>query len=254
MPEIDEDVTGKELDRSVWAELRTLSKPNAEGVARHLVMVGRLMDTDLPAALQHAEAAMARAARVAAVREAVGVVAYRTGQWSRAVSEFRTARRLSGSSHLVPLIVDCERALGRLDKALDEAASVDARRLAAGERAELAVVVSGIRRDSGQPDAAVAVLQPFLAASTTPWAARVRYARAEAELARGRTEDARAWFAQAAEADLDGETDAAERVDELDGLTYLDLSEEAEDAAAGETDGVVADDTDLSPEIDEETP
>ena len=39
-PAIADGVTGKELDRSVWTQLRTLSKENAEGVAQHLVMVG----------------------------------------------------------------------------------------------------------------------------------------------------------------------------------------------------------------------
>jgi len=129
-PAIPEDVTGKELDREVRAQLRTLSSENAAGVAGHLVMAGRLLDSDLDAALAHAETAVRRAGRVAAAREALGVVAYRQGDWARALGEFRTVRRLSGSSHLLPLMVDCERALGRPERALDLAASPEARTLA----------------------------------------------------------------------------------------------------------------------------
>ena len=43
-PEIPEDVTPKELDRVALNELKTLSKENAEGVARHLVMAARLIE------------------------------------------------------------------------------------------------------------------------------------------------------------------------------------------------------------------
>jgi hypothetical protein len=44
------------------------------------------------------------------------------------------------------------------------------------------------------------------------------YAYADALDAVGRTEEARAWLARAAAADPDGETDAAERLAELDGI------------------------------------
>jgi hypothetical protein len=55
-----------------------------------------------------------------------------------------------------------------------------------------------------------------------PWLARLRYAYAEALTAVGRGEEARDWFALAAEVDLDGETDAAERILELDGVILED--------------------------------
>ena len=52
-----------------------------------------------------------------------------------------------------------------------------------------------------------------------PWAARLRYAYADGLLATGRRDEAREWFARAAEADEDADTDAAERLLELDGVT-----------------------------------
>ena len=159
-PAIADGVTGKELDRAVWTQLRTLSKENAEGVAQHLVMVGRCCSTPTWSGAQaHAETAVRRAGRVPAAREALGLVAYRQGDWAKALAEFRTVRRLSGSSHLLPLMVDAERALGRPDRALELASTPEARTLARDEQVELAIVVSGIRRDQGQLDAAAAGLQ-----------------------------------------------------------------------------------------------
>ncbi|MGN6634440.1 MAG: hypothetical protein ACTHJ6_03115 [Oryzihumus sp.] len=231
-PAIAEGVTGHELDRSVKNQLRTLSKENAEGVAQHLVMVATLLDTDIEAAEAHAETAVRRAGRVPAAREAMGLVAYRKGDWAKALSEFRTARRLSGSSHMLPLMVDAERGLGRLDRALDLAASPEASSLPLDERIELAIVVSGIRRDLGQLEAAAVGLEiPQLRPTASPkaWTARLFYAYAEAKLALGDTQSARDWFARAADADLDGETDADERLADLDGVHVTDLLEDLDD-------------------------
>ena len=162
-----------------------------------------------------------------AAREALGLVAYRKGDWALALSEFRTARRLSGSSHLLPLMVDAERGLGRTERALDLASSPEARTLALDERIELAIVVSGIRRDLGQNEAAVVGLQiPELRAGppsrgppgcTTPTPRRCWPSVART--------DARTWFAHAVDADEMGETDADERLDELDGVVMTDLLE-----------------------------
>jgi hypothetical protein len=227
-PAIPEGVTGFELDRSVKNQLRTLSKENAVGVGQHLVMVATFLDTDIEAALAHAETAVRRAGRVPAAREALGIVHYRKGEWAKALSEFRTARRLSGSSHMLPLMVDAERGLGRPERALDLAASPEAATLALNERIELAIVVSGIRRDLGQYEAAAVGLQlPQLkVGSREPWAPRLFYAYAEALLAQGDEAGALIWFGNAANADVDGETDADERLSELDGLVMVDLLED----------------------------
>ena len=219
-PAIAPDVTGAELDRGVRQQLRTLSKENADGVAQHLVMVAALLEAeDLDGALAHAETAVRRAGRVPAAREALGLVAYRMGDFARALTEFRTVRRLSGSSHLLPLMVDCERGLGRPARALELLGSPEARQLGQEEQVELLIVGSGIRRDMGQPQAAVLALQGQVdKVKNKPWAARVWYAYADARRAVGGEADARSWFAKAAVADQDGETDAIERVEELDGV------------------------------------
>jgi len=230
-PAIPEGVTGFELDRSVKNQLRTLSKENAVGVGQHLVMVATFLDSDIEAAQAHAETAVRRAGRVPAAREALGLVHYRKGEWAKALSEFRTARRLSGSSHMLPFMVDAERGLGRPERALDLAASPEAATLGLPERIELAIVVSGIRRDLGQYEAAVVTLQlPELkVGSREPWAPRLFYAYAEALLAKGDEDGALIWFGHASNADLEGETDAGERLSELDGVEIIDLQEDQDE-------------------------
>ncbi len=231
-----DEITGKELDRSVWTQLRTLTKENAEGVARHLVASAAFLEEDPDRALEHAEHAARRAGRVAGVREALGLVRYRRGEYADALREFRTARRLSGSNHLLPHMVDCERGLGRLDRALELAASKESESLSQADRIELAIVVSGVRRDLGQADAAVVGLRiPALRKATTqPWAARLFYAYADALLATGDDGGARDWFAKALDADRAGETDAADRLDELDGVVMTDLLEDEDEDDDGE--------------------
>ena len=201
------------LDRAARAELRSLSKPNAEEVAAHLIAAGLALDSDPQRALAHARAARARASRVAAVREAVGVAAYHAQEWSEAITELRTARRISGDPRNLPLLADCERALGRPAQALRVLNDPDAARLDPETRAELFIVVAGARRDLGQIDAALAVLARGGLARDRPrpGSARLWYAYADALQAAGRSEDAASWFAASAALDVEGETDAAER-------------------------------------------
>lgn len=231
-PRIPEGVTGRELDRGVHQQLRTLSKENAEGVAQHLVMAAALMEADdLEGALAHAETAVRRAGRVAAAREALGLVCYRMGDFAAALREFRTVKRISGSNHLIALMVDCERGLGRVDRALDLAASAETGRLAIEDRVELAIVVSGIRRDLGQLDAAEVALRIPAAklARHQQWAARLHYALADVRLAAGDTEGARELFSRAVATDELALTDASERLAQLDGIV---LTEEFDETPA----------------------
>lgn len=235
-PELPEDIDGRELDRAVWTELRTLSKENAEGVAQHLVAVSRfLVEEDLDRALAHAQTAGRRAGRVAAVREALGLVHYRRGEWAKALGEFRTARRLSGSNHLLPYLADCERGLGRPERAIALGASPEAKTLNREDRTELAIVVSGARRDLGQAEAAALELRDLVRTtrSGAPGAPRLYYAYADALLDTGDAMRAREWFSRAVDADSDLDTDASERLAELDGVALLEL-EDDEDHQDGE--------------------
>ncbi len=138
-------------------------------------------------------------------------------------------------------MADSERALGRLDRALDLATGPETRGLDRETQIELRIVESGIRRDQGFPEAAVVALQiPELTdGRRRPAAARLFYAYADALTDAGRADEARYWFARAASADDAGETDAADRADDLD-VDVLDF----DDLEAAELDKDDAPDTD----------
>ena len=177
---------------------------------------------------RYAQAAKRLAARVGVVREACGIAAYRAGRWAEALSELRAARRMTGRDDYLPIMADCERALGRPDRALALVREANTADLDRATQIELRIVESGIRRDQGLPAAAVLALQvPELTSGRVrPWSARLFYAYADALLAAGRATEARDAFARAAEADTGGETDAADRLDELDGIEFEDLEED----------------------------
>ncbi|WP_198653801.1 tetratricopeptide repeat protein [Actinocorallia populi] len=232
---IPEGITGEELDVEAREELRTLPKDLAALVARHLVAAGQLVEEDADLAYRHAKTARRLASRVGVVREACGLTAYHAGAWSEALSELRAARRLPGREDLyLSILADCERGLGRPERALDITRSKEAGSLPKEERIELQIVESGARRDLGQFDAAVVALQiPELKdRRLRPWSARLFYAYADALVAAGREEEAKDWFLRSAAADRDEETDATERYAELDGLEIIDTvdPETAEEA------------------------
>ena len=193
-------------------------------------------------AYQFTLAARRLAARVGVVREACGIAAYRAGRWAEALAELRTARRLTGRGSYLPLMADCERALGRPDRALAIINDPGVSDLDRQVQIELRIVESGIRRDEGRAAAAVVALQvPELTdGRLRPWSARLFYAYADALLDTGRAEEARDWFGRAAAADRDGETDAAERFEDLDTAIFEDLTDLGDDDGAtedGATDG-----------------
>jgi tetratricopeptide (TPR) repeat protein len=150
---------------------------------------------------------------VGAVREAVGIAAYHAGEWAEAIAELRTARRITGDARNLPVLADCERALGRPHQAVRALTDPAAARLDPETRAELLIVVAGARRDLGQPDAALAVLARggLDPQRPRPGSIRLWYAYADALEASGRPDEAATWFAEAAALDRDGDTDAAER-------------------------------------------
>ena len=205
-------------------DLLSLPKTLAEDVARNLVMVARLLDDEPEEAYEYSRIALRLASRVAAVREAAGFAAYATGKYSEALAEFRAARRMTGSAELWPVMADCERGMGRPERALAMAGEPEVQKLDRAGQVEMRLVAAGARRDMGQADAAVVTLQSSELASKTvqPWTARLRYAYAEALLEVGRQDEARDWFAKALEADQQGTTDASDRLAELDGVEFVD--------------------------------
>ncbi len=232
-PEIPEDVVFGDLDRAARAPLRTLSKDNANIVGRHLVMVGRLLDADPELAYEHAQAAVRRGGRVDIVREAAGLAAYRTGRYAEALRELRTVRRLNGSSEHLPVMADCERGLGRPERALALAQSPEAESLDPEARVELAIVVSGARLDLGEAEAAVAVLgTPEVRAAAGELAVRVAVAGAAALEAAGRADEAGVELARFSAAQVSAVTQGP--ADDEDDIVVFDVEEDLDDVPSDE--------------------
>jgi tetratricopeptide (TPR) repeat protein len=236
----------------------TLSREVADKVARHLVAAGQVIDEDADLAMAHAIAARRLASRIAVVREAVGLAAYAAGDWATAIAELRTYHRMTGRQTHLAELADCERALGRPERAIDLFRGADRDALDKGGAIELLIVAAGARIDLGQYDAAVAMLQvrELTADEDGEWAARLRYAYADALLAAGRREEAREWFSRAAALDTDEMTDAAERLLELDGVTIEgesdddDEDDDGDDSLAGVDDD--ADNSFASTDVDDD--
>ena len=225
-----------QLDRVARRELTTLSKDNADGVARHLVMAGRLIDDDPELAHRHALSASRRAGRVAVVRETVAITAYAIGDFALALRELRTRRRISGSDDLLPLMVDSERGVGRPDRALELGRSVDRSTLPVEVRVSLAIAMSGARLDQGQAEAALGELEiPELdrnrAFEYSP-ALFDAYAEVLGEL--GRDRDAAEWRRRAVvAAEALGDSDAQD--EEIEVIEVENDEREAAEEAAGES-------------------
>jgi tetratricopeptide (TPR) repeat protein len=202
----------------VSQQLRGMPEKLAARVARHLVAAGLLLESDPVTASRHTLAARGRAARIAVVREACGEAAYAAGEYAEALSELRAAKRMNGSHDFLAVMADCERALGRPDRALALARNPAVATLEPDLKAEMTIVEAGARRDLGEVDAALRTLEnaPLRSKSRADWVARLRYAYADTLLAAGRTDDAVEWFHRTVAVDSDEVTDAAERVAALE--------------------------------------
>ncbi|MDN4173881.1 tetratricopeptide repeat protein [Nocardioides sp. SOB77] len=217
-PDLPADITGKELDRSITAQLKGLPEKLASRVARHLAAAGSLIDDDPETAYQHTLAARARAPRLAVVREATGEAAYAAGHYAEALAELRAAKRMNGATAYLPIMADCHRALGHPDQALKLAKSPSVANFVPEAKAEMTIVEAGARRDMGQLDAALRTLElaPLTSKNRASWVVRLRYAYADTLEAAGRLNDALTWFHRTHAIDSDEITDAAARADALE--------------------------------------
>ena len=217
-PEIPPEVTGEELDPAVRAQLKGLPEKLAARIGRHLAAAGLLIETDPETAYQHALAARSRATRLAVVREAAGETAYAAGHFAEALAELRAAKRMNGATGYLPMMADCHRALGNPEQAIKLAKSPSVANFAPEAKAEMTIVEAGARRDMGQLDAALRILElaPLMSQNRTAWVVRLRYAYADTLETAGRLQDALAWFHRTHAVDGDQLTDADERAAALE--------------------------------------
>ena len=226
-PEIPEGVVAADLDRVARNELKTLEKENADGVALHLVMAAKLIETDPQLAHQHAISAARRAGRIGVVRETLAITAYAIGDFALALRELRTYRRITGRDDQLPMMVDSERGIGRPDRALELGRSVPRSSLPVPVQVELAIAMSGARLDLGQPDLALIELQiPQLDASTAfSYSPNLFAAYATVLEELGRDDEAETWYSHA-----DAAADALEFADNGGEEATMEIIEEEFDS------------------------
>jgi hypothetical protein len=167
-------------------------------------MVNLLIEQDPELAHKHAVAAAERAGRIGMVREVVGVTAYTVGEYALALRELLTFRRISGSNDQIPVMVDCERGLGRPDRALELGRSVDRTSLPVSVRVNLAIAMSGARLDRGENDLALAELQiaELNPAKVFDYSPALFRAYADTLEVLGKAAESKHWFDLADRADL----------------------------------------------------
>ncbi|MGO4298543.1 hypothetical protein, partial [Leifsonia sp. RAF41] len=251
-PIIPDEIQARDLPGEARVELKTLSKDNADWVAKHLVMAGRLIESDPELAHQHAVSASRRAGRVAVVRETLAITAYAIGDFALALRELRTYRRISGSNDQLPLMVDSERGVGRPDRALELGRSVDRGSLPVDVQVSLAIAMSGARLDLNQPEAALAELEiPQLDPDRAfSYSADLFHAYAEVLEELGRDDQATQWRDRAARAEAAFDQDLAD-----DELETMDIIEEDLPAQSDhEPEAELEQEAELEPEAPETEP
>ena len=217
-PRLPEGIEAEDLDPSVINELRTLPEELRDLVARRLVAADlAATEGDMAAAVAHAKEAKRLAGRVACVREAAGIANYFAGDYAEALTDLRAVRRMRGGDEFLPMMGDCERGLGRPDRALELLRSVDLLSLDPETRAELLIVLAGARADLDQLDAALVTLEvPELTKSQDPLIReRMQFTYADLLERAGRLDDARTWFTRASAGESETAADAAARLARL---------------------------------------
>lgn len=223
------DFDEKALPPSVKAELRGVPSDVAHIIEGHLVAAAELIDTDPKLANKHAQAARRRAARLPVLREAAADTAYAAGEFASALNDYRTLRRMTGNDNYLPVMADCERALGRPQAALRLIKEAEeAGDLSSSQSVELVLVKAGARQDMGQDAEALRLLHSAVSGvhGSDEARARLYYAYAEALLRKGDTAAAREWFTSSDDLDASGLLDADERIARIDGVDLGDEDEQ----------------------------
>lgn len=221
-PVIDDDITGDELGDELNTELRSLPTGLTITVAQHLVMTQRYLEVNPELALLHAIHAKELAGRFPLVREIVGVAQYVNGNWQEALNDFRAVKRMAVADHLIPLMADCERGLGRPEKAI--AFLAENRQLTGVDRIEAAIVEAGARCDLEQYQAALVALKiPALTGFPADQSmyARLCFAYASVLTRLNQVDEAQNWYRKADLADP-AATNAAQFLTDPQDAIYLD--------------------------------
>jgi hypothetical protein len=224
-PLIPHEIQPEDLDMGVRVQLKTLSAENAEMTARHLAMVAYLAEQDPELAHRHAQAAASRAGRIPVVRETVGITAYFVEDWALSLRELLAHRRMTNSNDHVPMMIDCERGLGRPARGLELGRTIDRTKLPADVRVNLAIAMSGARLDLEQNDMALVELEikELDPTNVFEYSPRLFWAYADTLEVLGRAAEAAKWADLATRAEKAIAQKNASEVEELAILEEIEI-------------------------------
>ncbi len=183
------------------------------------------------------------------MREATAEAAYAAGDWSTALTEYRALHRMTGSDEYLPVLADCERALGRPREALTLARKAATAGLDADSWLEMVMVEAGARDDLGQRAEGIRVLRQAIATrrGARLSQARLRFALAELLIKEGDNDQAIDLFGQVEKLDPANELDAGDRLLAL-GATSAHLADGIDVIAFDDSEDDVQDDESRSHE------
>jgi tetratricopeptide (TPR) repeat protein len=140
--------------------------------------------------------AKTKAPRSVYVREMLGLAYYHLGKWREAARELAAYRRLSDRRDRDPEYADCERAMGKPEKAFEILSDIATHDLPEEVVIEGLIVAAGALADLGRAEDAVAMLErgPLRPKNIEPHHLRLFYSLADALEQAGRRGDARGWW------------------------------------------------------------
>ncbi len=191
-PKMPKGIEWSMLSTDDRERLRGLSKEHAENIGLHILAAYTLEERDPELALEHAKWVAHQASRIDFARETLAFVAYRQGDYKLALREFRTAFRMNGFLDYLPFIADCERGMGEPKKAIEVAASDDAKYLRGEAKAEMFLVYAGALGDLKMWDKAIEIVHTLGRSKGLAGEYRMRAVQAEQYFLEeaGRTDEA----------------------------------------------------------------
>jgi tetratricopeptide (TPR) repeat protein len=170
---------------------------SAGKVKQSIATAGEAFDAgDFERAVPPLLEAKTKAPRSVYVRELLGLAYHHLGQWREAARELAAYRRLSDKRDRDPELADCERALGRPEKAIELLSDLEAAEVDEAVLVEGLIGLAGAQTDLGRTDDAVRTLErgPLRPSAALPHHLRLWYALADALELAGRRSDARGWW------------------------------------------------------------
>ncbi|HVL80755.1 MAG TPA: tetratricopeptide repeat protein [Actinomycetota bacterium] len=188
----------EDLPKEIATELQQVAHFGKAGLTKDLIAAAAKAyeEGSYAQALTLANQAKQHAPRSATVREMLGLAYYRLGRWREAARELAAYRRMSDRRDEDHIYADCERALGRPEKALEILQGLTPSEVGPEVYVEALVVAAGALMDLNRHEQAVEVLKrgPVDPEPVLEYHLRLWYVLAEALEGSGRRAEARDWW------------------------------------------------------------